>query len=236
MYRSPSRFAPLGVVVLGLMLTACEVEPADDAAVDDVPATATAVSDEPGPDLAPGTYQIDPSHSEVGFRIRHLGISHVEGTFNEVTGTVTAPSDDLADMEATAVIRTASIDTQNEDRDNHLRSGDFFEAETYPEITFRSTSVEPLGGGRFRMNGDLTMRGVTNPIVLEGEYAGSAPDGFGNNKVGFMAEGTIDRKDWGLTWNKAIETGGVVVGDEVTMRLDVQAGAPIEVAEAGTES
>jgi polyisoprenoid-binding protein YceI len=126
-------------------------------------------------------------------------------------------------MQTEATVQVASVDTRNGDRDAHLQTADFFDAAQFPTLSFRSTRVEALGGGRFRLMGDLTMHGVTRPVTLNGEYAGAATDGYGNRKVGFSAEGTINRSEWGLTWNQAIEAGGVVVSDEVELRLDVQA-------------
>lgn len=224
-FLSRGRFAGLFALALLLTLGACATEPdptdsagstADDSAEGEVTEVA-AVS------VEPGTYAIDNAHSEAGFRIKHLGISNVDGTFNEVDGRVMLPSESLADMQATATIQAASIDTQNEDRDNHLRSGDFFDVEQYPTITFESTSVEPLGGSRFRMTGDLTMHGQTHPVTLEGEYGGSAVAPDGTRKIALSAEGQIDRTQWGLTWNRALETGGLVVGEDVTLMLGVEA-------------
>lgn len=191
-------------------------------------------STEPAPAIESGRYELDPAHSRVGFRVKHLGISNVDGTFGDVVGTITSGGD-LASLQTEVTIQAASIDTQNGQRDDHLRSPDFFDAAQHPTLAFTSTGVEPLGGSRFRMTGDLTMHGVTKPVTLEGEYAGSAPDGQGNRKIAFTAEGNINRSEWGLTWNKPIETGGVVVSDEVRLVLEVEAGAPIQTAGA-TES
>jgi polyisoprenoid-binding protein YceI len=221
-----------------LALAACN--PDAPAADTETPAggldTETVAADA-GPALAAGVYQIDPVHSEVGFRIEHLGISNVDGTFTDVAGTVTIPQGGtLAEMAVVATIQATSIDTRNGDRDTHLRSADFFDVAQFPTLTFRSTAVEPLGGGRFRLTGDLTMHGVTKPVTLEGEYSGAATDGYGNRKVGFSAEGTISRSEWGLTWNQAIEAGGVVVSDEVELSLDVQAALQAPTAGAGADS
>ena len=195
-------------------------------------APTTAVSDTTSPAVEAGVYAIDPVHSEVGFRVRHLGISNVDGTLSDVAGTLTLGAGGLASMQTEATIQATSIDTENDQRDNHLRSADFFDVEQFPTLTFRSTRVEPTGAGRFRMTGDLTMHGVTRPITLEGEYAGLVTDGMGNRKVGFMAEGTLNRSEFGLNWNQALETGGVVVSDEVRLTLEIQAALQAEEAAA----
>lgn len=169
-----------------------------------------------------GEYAIDPAHSGAEFRVRHLGISTVAGSFDGVDGTVSV-GDDLSSFQTTAVIDASTIDTGNADRDEHLRSGDFFDIAQYPEITFTSTGIEPGEGDTFVLVGDLTMHGVTQPVRLEAEYLGSATDPWGNEKIGFTASGEIDRTDWGLNWNQALETGGVLVSDEVTLDIEVQA-------------
>ena len=210
-----------------LFLAACAEDAPDRAGTTETPAgglDSTTVTADAGPAIGAGVYAIDPAHSEIGFRVRHLGISNVDGTFTDMTGTVTIPEGGgLAEMQTAATVQVASVDTRNGDRDAHLQTADFFDAAQFPTLAFRSTRVEALGGGRFRLTGDLTMHGVTKPVTLEGEYAGAATDGYGNRKVGFSAEGTITRSEWGLTWNQAIEAGGVVVSDEVELRLDVQA-------------
>ena len=176
-----------------------------------------------GPAVTPGTYELDPAHSEIGFRVKHLGISTVKGSFAEGAATISFPSTDLAEMKVEGTVAAKSIDTNNADRDEHLRSADFFDVEQHPTITFTSREVTPEADGRFTLKGDLTMRGVTRQIELSGEYLGTAVDPWGNQKVAISAEGTINRKDFGLTWNKALEAGGVLVGENVTIVLDVQA-------------
>lgn len=167
------------------------------------------------------TWEIDASHSDVTFRIRHL-VSRVGGTFNQFGGTIVADPQNLAGGSVNVTIQTASIDTNNERRDNHLRSADFFDAATHPTITFRSTRVEPQSGGRFRLHGDLAMKGVTKPVVLEGQMlaVGGAP---GKRRIGFEATGTINRMDYGVTWNRAAEGGGAVLGDEVQVTIAIEA-------------
>lgn len=219
-------------LALTVLLAACSREPETATPTGGLDPE-TVVAADAGPALEAGAYDIDPAHSEVGFRIKHLGISNVDGTFSDVAGTVTVPEGgDLAGMQTTATMQATSISTQNGDRDTHLKSADFFDVGQFPTLTFRSTVVEPLGGGRFRMTGDLTMHGVTKPVTLEGEYAGAATDGYGNRKLGFSAEGTIKRSEWGLTWNQAIEAGGVVVSDDVRLVLDVQAARQAAAASA----
>ena len=176
-----------------------------------------------GTAVTPGLYELDAAHSEIGFRVKHLGISTVKGSFGEGTAVINFPTTELKDLKAEASVRTASINTNNKDRDDHLRSADFFDAEKNPTITFVSRQVSPAADGKFTLKGDLTMRGVTKPVVLEAEYLGTAADPWGNQKVGFTAEGTINRKVFGLNWNKALEAGGVLVGEDVTIVLDVQA-------------
>lgn len=215
----PLRYAAL-FFAGALVLAGCADDPAMEA---DAPAVQASASVATLPNIAPGTYAVDPAHSEVGFRVRHLGLSNVEGEFESVDGTISVPDGDLSAMKIVATIDASSINTNNTDRDDHLRSPDFFEVDQHPEITFTSTAVEPLGEDRFLLRGDLTMRGVTRPVELEGEYVGAATDPYGNEKIGIAAEGKINRKDFGLTWNQALEAGGVLVGEEVTLVLDVQA-------------
>ena len=175
-----------------------------------------------GAPAAAGVYVIDVNHSELQFRIRHL-VSRVNGTFNEWKGTITVPDEsrwETARIEV--VIQTASIDTKNERRDTHLRTSDFFEAEKNPTITFRSTRIERSGDSA-RIHGDLTMRGVTKPVVLEGELLGVTKTAQGKNRIGFDASTTIDRMDFGVAWNRAAEGGGVTLGDEVTIQMTIAA-------------
>jgi polyisoprenoid-binding protein YceI len=175
----------------------------------------------PAQAAAPAVWKIDTTHSELSFRIRHL-VSRVRGTFTDWQGALTADPARLADGKVEVTIRTASIDTKQEKRDAHLRSDDFFDAEAHPTITFRSTRVE-VNGEALRVHGDLTIRGVTRPVVLEGSYLGITPDGQGGQRIGFEAETKINRHDFGVSWNRAAEGGGVVLGDEVTINLVVAA-------------
>lgn len=169
------------------------------------------------------TWNIDPAHSEVGFAIKHLMISTVKGSFRNVTGSIVLDETDPAASSVQADIAAASIDTRQEQRDAHLRSGDFFDAEAYPAISFRSTKVEPQGEGEFRVLGDLTIRDITKPVVLDVEETGRANDLYGGTRIGYVATTKFDRTDFGLTWNQALEAGGVLVGTEIKVTLDVQA-------------
>ncbi len=167
------------------------------------------------------TWQIDRAHSELTFRVRHL-VSRVRGSFDDWSGSVVADPNSLANGSVQVAIKTASINTNHERRDNHLRSADFFDAASHPEITFRSTRVA-VNGESIRIHGDLTMRGVTRPVVLEGSYLGMTRDGQGRQRMGFEAETKVNRQDFGVSWNNVAEGGGVVLGDEVTISIVVAA-------------
>lgn len=166
-------------------------------------------------------WALDASHSELGFKIKHLMISNVSGRFNnfDVTGETT--SDDFSNADITATIDVASIFTNNEQRDGHLRTGDFFEIEKYPNITFKSTSVKKDGDG-LELTGDLTMKDVTKPVTLKVEFSGITKDPYGNIKAGFSFAGKLNRKDWGINFNAALETGGVMLGEEVKYEGEIQ--------------
>ena len=168
-------------------------------------------------------WNIDPAHTDVGFAVKHLMISTVRGRFAEVNGTIRLDGGDLTRATVEAEIATASIDTRQEQRDTHLRSADFFEVEAYPTITFRSTRVEQIKDNRYRITGDLTIRDVTREVVLEGTDEGRGKDPWGGERLAFSATTTIDRRDFGLTWNQALETGGVLVSTEIKITIDVQA-------------
>jgi polyisoprenoid-binding protein YceI len=169
------------------------------------------------------TWQIDTSHSHIGFSVKHMMIATVRGEFKAYTGTLALDSDDLTKSVFTGEIDIASIDTREPKRDEHLRSADFFDAETYPKMTFQSTRVERVDGNDYRIVGDLTIKGITREVVLEAEYAGIHKDPWGNTRTGFTASATLDRKDFGLSWNAALETGGVLVGEKVKLSLDIEA-------------
>jgi polyisoprenoid-binding protein YceI len=170
------------------------------------------------------TWQIDPSHTNVEFTVRHMMISNVKGQFQKTTGTITVNGDDPASAKIDATIDASSINTRVEKRDAHLKSPDFLDVAKYPTITFKSTKVEAEGPNKWKVTGDLTLHGVTKPVVLEVESAGPPiHDPMGNSRAGASATTKINRSDYGLTWNKALESGGVLVGDEVAISIDVEA-------------
>jgi polyisoprenoid-binding protein YceI len=187
--------------------------------------SAVAVAESAGTDLAhlTGDYTIDPAHSRIGFGVRHAMVTNVRGEFTEYEGKVFLDGSKPANSKAELVIKVASIDTKQAQRDEHLRTGDFFAAETHPEITFRSTSAERVDDETYRLHGDLTIKGVTHPVSLDLEYTGAATDVYGANRVGFEGSTTIDRTKWGLTYNAALETGGVLIGEKVKLSLDISA-------------
>lgn len=171
---------------------------------------------------AKGTWKIDASHTSVGFVARHLMLTKVRGRFTDVEGQLTiGPT--LEESGVEVHIKSESIDTGSKDRDEHLRSPDFLDVDTYPELVFKSTQVELTGDTTLKVTGDLTVRDQTRPVVLEVEYEGSRPDLWGGTRASFSARTRINREDWGITWNKAIETGGVLVSKEVEIELDIQA-------------
>jgi polyisoprenoid-binding protein YceI len=173
------------------------------------------------PGYKAGTWTIDKSHSEVGFSIRHLMISKVKGTFDDFDATFVTAENPL-ESSVTATAQVASINTNDANRDGHLRTNDFFEAETYPTITFVSTGVR-LDGSDFKVDGDLTIRGVTKPVTFDLDFGGFSTDPYGNYKAGATATATINREDFGLLYNAALESGGFLLGDKVTITLEIQA-------------
>jgi polyisoprenoid-binding protein YceI len=173
-------------------------------------------------------WQIDAAHSNIEFGVRHLMISNVKGRFGDVAGLVTIDPDDPRAVGVDVTIQTASIDTRQEQRDNHLRSADFFDAEKFPVITFRGNRVEGDTDKRFRLFGDLTIKDVTREVVLDVEKEGEGTDPWGNLRTAFSAQTKIDRRDYGLTYNQVLEAGGVVVGDEIKISIDVELTAIVE--------
>ena len=170
-----------------------------------------------------GAWEIDPAHTEIGFKIRHMMVTNVRGVFHDVKGTLQFDAADPGISSVNVVIKAASIDTGIEKRDDHLRSPDFFEDEKYPELTFTSTRFEKITDGSFKVTGDLTIHGVTREVVLDVEGLDrQVVDPWGGTRMGAFATTTINRKDYGLTWNKALEAGGWLVGDEVTINLEVE--------------
>ena len=169
-----------------------------------------------------GDYTIDPAHTRLGFSARHAMVTTVRGQFGDFTGTAHIDTANPAASKVALTIQTASIDTGVADRDGHLKSGDFFDAEANPEITFVSTKVE-RDGDDWVVTGDLAIKGVSKPVTIDFESTGSALDPFGNLRVGFEGATSINRKDWGLVWNAALETGGVLVSEKIKLEFDVSA-------------
>ncbi|MEU8589687.1 YceI family protein [Streptomyces sp. NPDC048664] len=184
-------------------------------------ATATAVN----PDLAAlsGVYTIDPSHTTIGFVARHAMVTNVKGGFLDFEGTLNLDGTDPSRSTASLDVTMDSIDTGSADRDGHLKSADFFKTEEHPRMTFRSTKAEALGGDDYRVTGDLTILGTTKPLTIDLEFNGVAKDPFGNERAGFEGKAELLRSDWGLTWNAALETGGVLVSDKIKLVFDISA-------------
>ncbi len=172
-------------------------------------------------------YNIDITHSSVNFSVKHLMISNVKGNFSKFNGSIQIDENRKLLTGVSAKVQTSSIDTGNPKRDGHLKSGDFFEVAKYPEITFKSTNVRSLGSDQYEVRGDLTIRDTTKSVTLKGEMTGliDAGKNFGGKKAGFIASTVIDRRDFGLTWNRSLEIGGVVVGNEVTITIEIESGA-----------
>ncbi len=173
---------------------------------------------------APGTLEaflIDPDHSEVGFSVRHL-LSRTRGRFAEFSGEVRLDRQRPEHSSVTFEVKAASIDTRQPDRDTHLRSGDFFDSERYPLVRFTSTAVRPLTGDRYRVSGELELRGIRKPITLEVSFLGVARDPWGNERAGFSTQFVLDRKEYDMVWNAALDNGGFILGDEVTLTIDLE--------------
>jgi polyisoprenoid-binding protein YceI len=170
-----------------------------------------------------GEYNLDIAHTRVGFSARHAMVSKVRGQFNEFSGSIYLDAENPANSHVELTIQAKSIDTRNPDRDAHLRSNDFLAMEEHPEITFRSTNVEQAGESKYHVTGDLTIRGIAKPVIVTFELNGSATDPWGNFRVGFDGEATINRKDWGVNWNAVLEAGGVMVSDKINLEIEVEA-------------
>jgi polyisoprenoid-binding protein YceI len=170
-----------------------------------------------------GTYTLDPAHTRIGFVARHAMVTKVRGAFNEFEGTATLDGANPANSSAQVTIDAASIDTRNAQRDEHLRGNDFLAMQDYPRITFSSTGARQVDDTTFELTGDLTIKGVTNSVTVPFTFEGAARDPFGNLRVGFEGSVTINRKDYGITWNAALETGGVLVSDKVVLEFEISA-------------
>jgi len=170
-----------------------------------------------------GDYTVDVAHSRIGFVARHAMITKVRGQFNAYEGDAHIDFENPEKSSATVTIEAASIDTRNEQRDGHLRTNDFFDVPNHPQITFTSTSVERIDDETFRVAGDLTIKGITKPLAIDFEFTGSAKDPYGNIRVGFEGELTVNRRDWGVEWNAPLETGGVLVSDKVVLEFEISA-------------
>ncbi|QYJ67529.1 YceI family protein [Flavobacterium litorale] len=165
---------------------------------------------------------IDPTHSEIGFKVKHMMFTNVSGSFTDFEATAETDGDNFENATFNFSANVASVDTGSKDRDKHLRSGDFFDAEKFSKMTFTSTDFTKKGNGDYTLTGDLTVRDVTRPVTLNVDFGGIAKDTWGNTKAGMSATGKLNRKDFGLTWNSALETGGVLVGEEVKLHIELQ--------------
>ena len=170
-----------------------------------------------------GDYIVDTAHTRIGFVARHAMVTKVRGAFQDFEATAHLDGDDPAKSSVSLTIQAKSISTGNEQRDNHLRSNDFFDMDNHPTITFASTEVEQVSDTEFKVTGDLTVRGVTKPVTVDFELTGAENDPWGNFRIGFEGKVTINRKDWGVSWNTALESGGVLVSEKVTLEFDVAA-------------
>jgi len=172
--------------------------------------------------MATTKWNLDPTHSEIQFKVKHLAITTVTGSFGSFEATAETSSDDFSAAKIAFSADVASVNTGNEQRDGHLKSADFFDAENTPKITFVSTKLDKVDAGNFKLQGDLTIKGVTKPVSLDVEFGGIGKDPWGNTKAGFTLSGKINRKDWGLNWNAALESGGVLVSEDVKILAEVQ--------------
>jgi polyisoprenoid-binding protein YceI len=174
----------------------------------------------PNPNLT-GTWTLDPAHSRLGFVARHAMVTKVRGSFTEFAGQAVLDADHVGDTKVDLTIEVASVNTGNEQRDGHLRTNDFFDVANYPQIHFAATAAEQIDDDVYRLTGDLTIKGVTNPVTVDFEFTGLATDPFGNQRAGFEGRTVINRKDWGVNFNAALETGGVLVSEKITLEFDI---------------
>jgi polyisoprenoid-binding protein YceI len=172
--------------------------------------------------MATTKWAIDPVHSEIGFKVKHMMFTNVSGKFREFEANAELDEDDFSNAKINFSADAASITTGNDERDKHLKSADFFDVEKFPKLEFMATSMKKVSGDEYELAGDLTIHGVTRPVKLNVEYGGAMKDPWGNTKAGFTIMGKINRKDWGLNWNTALEAGGVLVGEDVRLQIEVQ--------------
>lgn len=172
--------------------------------------------------MSNSTWALDPAHSEITFKVKHLMITNVTGTFASFSASAETEGDDFSAAKISFSADVASISTNNEQRDGHLKSGDFFDAEKYPSLTFASTSFDKVDDENYKLSGDLTVKGVTKSVTLDVEFGGITKDPWGQTKAGFTLKGAINRSDFGLEWNAALETGGVLVSEKVTLNAEIQ--------------
>ena len=177
-----------------------------------------------------GTYVIDKSHSQIGFSARHAMVAKVRGAFNEFSGTGFFDAENPANSSLQVNIQAASIDTRSADRDAHLKSNDFFDMDQFPEITFVSTGFDKTDAETYAITGDLTIKGVTKSVTVDFDFTGTAVDPYGNERIGFEGKTVINRKDWGVNWNAALEAGGVLVSEKITLEFEISAIRSTEVA------
>ena len=180
---------------------------------------------EVNPELAAltGDYTLDPSHTTIGFVARHAMVTNVKGSFKDFEGTLHLDGSDPSKSTASIDVKMESVETGSADRDGHLKSADFFKTDEFPTMTFRSTKAEALGGDDYRITGELSILGITKPLTIDLEFNGAATDPFGNQRVGFEGKAQITRSEWGLSWNAALETGGVLVSDKIKLVFDISA-------------
>ncbi len=172
--------------------------------------------------MATTKWAIDPTHSEIGFKVKHMMFTNVSGKFEKFDASAEAEGDDFSNAKFNFSADAGSINTGNEDRDKHLKSEDFFDVENFPKLDFKSTSMKKISDDEYELTGDLSLHGQTRPVTLAAEYGGTGQDPWGNTKAGFNVKGKINRKEWGLNWNSALETGGVLVSEDVRLNIDVQ--------------
>jgi len=172
--------------------------------------------------MAKSIWAIDPTHSEIGFKVKHMMFTNVSGKFNAFEATIENEDDQFDTSVVSFSAEVNSVDTNNADRDNHLRSADFFDVEQFPKISFKSTGIKKINEGQFKVSGDLTIKDVTQNVTLDAEYSGLMKDPWGNTKAGVSLNGKINRKEFGLAWNAALETGGVLVGEDIKLVAEVQ--------------